>query len=219
MKSRTYKVMRFLLAWLFRIIFLVIPHGRKNEPKLSEGPYLLCSNHMSAIDPIMICDVVSRQQPRFMAKKELFGIPLLGRLITALGAFPVDRSGRDAGVLVKAVKMLDEGYSVGVFPQGTRRPGVHPSETTVRAGIGVICEHSRATVLPVFLKTKNFRVRFLRPTHVYVGKPITYDEYTSGGEHAGDRQYIMDYIFGRICELDPEYKKPEDAGQAPESDR
>ena len=113
-----------------------------------------------------------------MAKKELFGIPLLGRLITALGAFPVDRSGRDAGVLVKAVKMLDEGYSVGVFPQGTRRPGVHPSETTVRAGIGVICEHSRATVLPVFLKTKNFRVRFLRPTHVYVGKPITYDEYT-----------------------------------------
>ena len=72
MKSRTYKVMRFLLAWLFRIIFLVIPHGRKNEPKLSEGPYLLCSNHMSAIDPIMICDVVSRQQPRFMAKKELF---------------------------------------------------------------------------------------------------------------------------------------------------
>ena len=97
MKSRTYKVMRFLLAWLFRIIFLVIPHGRKNEPKLSEGPYLLCSNHMSAIDPIMICDVVSRQQPRFMAKKELFGIPLLGRLITALGAFPETAAGARPG--------------------------------------------------------------------------------------------------------------------------
>ena len=81
------------------MIFLVFTKGRKNEPKLSEGPYIVCANHISAVDPIIICAATRRQQPRYMAKKELFGVPVLAPCIKALGAYPVDRSGADAGVV------------------------------------------------------------------------------------------------------------------------
>ena len=128
-------------------------------------------------------------------------MPVLAPCIKALGAYPVDRSGADAGVVLKTVKMLESGCSVGMFPQGTRRPGVDPSTTPVRSGVGFICSHSHAQVLPVFLKVRGNKPGFLRPVRVIIGKPIPYDEYTGGGEHAKDAAYISKSIFARICEL------------------
>ncbi|MCQ2427403.1 MAG: 1-acyl-sn-glycerol-3-phosphate acyltransferase [Clostridia bacterium] len=205
MKTKTYRVWRFFLWGIIRLIFLVIPHGAKNEPKVEEGPYIVCANHMSAVDPIIICDVLKRQQPRFMAKKELFSVPVLGKIIGWLGAYPVDRSGRDAGVLTKTVKMIGAGYSIGMFPQGTRRPGIHPSKTPIRNGVGLICSQTHVTVLPVFLKTSGFRRRFFHPVRVYVGKPITFDEYSEGGVFEKDYRHISEYVFYRINSLDPDY--------------
>lgn len=207
MRSKAYTVLHFLFAWLMRVIFFVIPHGRKNEPKLSEGTYIVCSNHLSAVDPIIICSAIRRQQPRFMAKKELFSVPVLGWMIKGLGAFPVDRSGKDAGVLLKTVQMLEDGYSVGMFPQGTRRPRVDPATTPVRGGLGLICDRSHAQVLPVYLKTSKNRVRWLHPVHVIIGKPIPYEEYTENGAFAGDYTHISKYVFDVICNLGKEEEK------------
>lgn len=201
MKSGFYAVAHFLLAWFVRLILLIFPRGRKNEPRVSDGPYIVCSNHISALDPVLICAATGHQQPRFMAKKELFEVPVLSWLIKILGAYPVDRSGADAGVVLKTVHMLEEGYSVGMFPQGTRRPGVDPATTPVRSGVGFICSRSHAAVLPVYIKTRGNKVGFLKPVRVIIGKPIAYDEYTEGGEHASDSAYISKYIFRRICDL------------------
>lgn len=207
MRSKAYTVLHFLFAWLMRVIFFVIPHGRKNEPKLSEGTYIVCSNHLSAVDPIIICSAIRRQQPRFMAKKELFSVPVLGWMIKGLGAIPVDRSGKDAGVLLKTVQMLEDGYSVGIFPQGTRRPGVAPSATPVRGGLGLICAKSHAQVLPVYLKTSGNRVRWLHPVHVYIGKPIPFEEYSQNGTCEREYARISQYVFDRLCDLGKEEEK------------
>jgi 1-acyl-sn-glycerol-3-phosphate acyltransferase len=207
MISRTYRIWRFFCAWLVHIIFFVIPHGRENEPDIGSGPYLLCSNHISAVDPVIICDSVKKQQPRYMAKKEIFSWPVIGKIVGWLGAYPVDRAGRDAGVILKTVKMIEDGMSVGLFPQGTRRPGVDPAGTPLRNGTGLICSKTRARVLPVYIRTRGNRRRFLRPVHVYIGKPIPYEEYTSDGEFAGDYRHITEYVFGRICELGREAEK------------
>lgn len=202
MKTKFYAVMHFLLTWLVRVIFLVFPKGNlRNEPRLSEGNYLVCANHISAVDPIMICSALHRQQPRYMAKAELFRVPVLGRLIGWLGAYPVDRSGADAGVLFRTIRLLENGCSVGMFPQGTRRPGVDPASTPVRGGVGLICDRSHVTVLPVYIRTSGCRVRWLRPVRIIVGKPIPYEEYTGGGEYAGDYRHITDYVFARVCAL------------------
>ena len=200
MKSRAYAFWHFMLCWLARLLFFIIPHGVKNEPRIKDGPYIVCSNHTSAVDPIIICACTRRQQPRFMAKAELFKKPVLGKMISGLGAYPVDRSGRDAGVLMRSIKMLEEGYCIGMFPQGTRRPGVDPETTPVRNGIGMICSHSRATVLPVFIKTRKNRVRPFSPVRVYVGRPVSWEEYTDGGRR-DDSASVSRYVFSKICEL------------------
>lgn len=211
MKSRVYAFWHFLLAWFVRIIFFIIPRGRKNEPELTDGPYIVASNHISALDPIIICAVTRRQQPRFMSKAELFRVPVIGGIIRAWGAYPVDRGGRDAGVIKKTVSMIGEGKSIGIFPQGTRRPGTDPMSTPVRAGLGLICVHSKAQVLPVKITSRRMKVRPFRPVRVTVGKPIPYEEYTRGGEST-DPAEITKYLFGVICSLDGEEKKDEDYG-------
>ena len=201
MKSRAYAFWHFVLAWFVRIVFFIIPKGRKNEPRPEDGPYIVASNHISALDPIIICAVTRRQQPRFMAKSELFRIPLIGGIIKAWGAYPVERTGRDAGVVKKTVSMLAEGKCVGIFPQGTRRRGLEPSTTPVRPGLGFICEHSKAQVLPVKIRGPKYRFIPFLPVFVTVGRPIPYEEYTLGGTQTGSAE-ITEYLFEKICARD-----------------
>ncbi|MBP5269876.1 MAG: 1-acyl-sn-glycerol-3-phosphate acyltransferase [Clostridia bacterium] len=201
MKSRAYAFWHFVLAWFVRIVFFIVRRGSRNEPFPEDGPYIIASNHISALDPVIVCAVTRRQQPRWMAKSELFRVPVIGGIIRAWGAYPVERSGKDAGVVMKTVSMLGDGMCVGIFPQGTRRPGTDPSGTPLRPGLGFICAHSRATVLPVRISAPGMRVRPFLPVFVTVGKPITYDEYTKGGTETGSSE-ITRFVFDRICSLD-----------------
>jgi 1-acyl-sn-glycerol-3-phosphate acyltransferase len=203
MKSKFYIVVRFCLLGIVRFLFWVSFKGRDNEPKLSDGTYLVCANHISMLDPLFICAAMRQQQPRFMAKAELFKIPVFSSLLLKLGAFPVERNGADAGVLKKSIRMLGEGYSVGLFPQGTRRKGVDPKTTPVRGGAGLIASRSKAPVLPVYIKTKKNKLTLFGPVKVIVGEPISYEEYTDGGQRDSATE-ISNYIFSKICELDKE---------------
>ena len=73
-------------------------------------------------DVVVLAAALPRQ-PRYMAKKELFKIPLLSQLIRALGAFPVDRGGADVSSIKKSIAMIEGGEVVSVFPQGHRVKG------------------------------------------------------------------------------------------------
>lgn len=76
-----------LLRIIYTILFRLEAVGRENIPK--EGGVLLCSNHISNFDPPTV-GIKLRRQVRFMAKSELFEIPVLGRIIKAVGAFPLN---------------------------------------------------------------------------------------------------------------------------------
>jgi len=207
MKSKLYAFLHFILAWLARLIFCVSCKTRKKEPPLSDGPLLVCANHISVLDPVLICAVLRKHQPRIMAKKELFDVPVLGWLVGQLGAYPIDRKGANADVILKTIKMLEDGYCVGMFPQGTRRAGVEPETTPVKAGAGLIASRSKASVLPIHIKTKNYRIKAFRKVKLIIGDPIPYEEYTGGGEFEGDSKAITQYIFDRICKLGREEAK------------
>ena len=86
MKSGFYKVFHGVFRKPFMWLLRVHVHGAENEPEASEGPYIICGNHTVFSDPIFLCAATNRQQPHFMAKKELFRIPLLNWLIKGLGA-------------------------------------------------------------------------------------------------------------------------------------
>lgn len=204
MKSKLYAFLHFILAWLARLIFCVSCKTYKKEPPLSDGALLVCANHISVLDPVLICAVLRKHQPRIMAKKELFSVPVIGWLVGQLGAYPIDRKGANADVILKTIKMLEDGYCVGMFPQGTRRADVDPATTPIKAGAGLIASKSKAAVLPIHIKTKNYRIKAFRKVTLIVGDPIPYEEYTKGGELEGDSRAITQYIFDRILELGKE---------------
>jgi 1-acyl-sn-glycerol-3-phosphate acyltransferase len=114
-----------------------------------QGPLLLASNHVSVLDPPMIGSMAPRPL-QFMAKAELFRIPLLGPLIRRLNAHPVERDGADAGALRHALLLLREGKALLVFPEGTR--GTEGTLGAGRAGAGLLAAHADAPVVPVYIQ-------------------------------------------------------------------
>ena len=201
MKSKAYINIKKWLAAPVRFLFRIKGHNVENEPDECDGPYVLISNHIANIDPVSICAVIDKQQPHFMAKKELFRVPLLNKLVAALGAYPVDRKKADVGAIKKTIAMLEEGKCIGIFPQGHRRKGIDPRETEVKSGVGMIVTRAKVTVLPCFIKTKKRKFTPFCRIDVYVGKPIRFEELNYDPEAKGENIRISQYLFDKVCEL------------------
>ncbi len=198
-----YSVARKCLGGFFRCLYRVKITGLENEPM--EGPVVVCANHLSDHDVIVLASSLKRQV-RFFAKAELFKVPVLKQLITALGAFPVDRkvAANAAASIKTTLGFLENGEMIGLYPQGTRHPGVDPRTTSVKGGIGMIAYHSKATILPVCIRTKTWKVKFFRRTYVTVGKPITFEELGFTAGRGAEYQRVSEVIFGKITDMIPE---------------
>jgi len=131
---------------VMRLLFRLEPRGREHVPMT--GPLLLAANHVSVLDPPLVGGAAPREL-HFMAKEELFRIPLFGRLIAGLNAHPVKRDGSDSRALKLAIRLLAEGHAMLVFPEGTR--GVEGRLGEGKAGAGMLAVMSGAPVVPVFV--------------------------------------------------------------------
>ena len=200
-KSGLYKVIKAVLTYPLRFLCNMRVRGTENEPTTDQGAYLVIANHRTWADPIYLCCVLKHGHPHFMAKKELFKIPLLNLLIRALGAYPVNRGGADVGAIKHTIEMLKAGVCVGMFPQGHRYNKVDPRETPVKTGAAMIALKAGVPVLPVFIKVKNNKHFFLCRKEVIVGKPISIEEMNYDPEAPGEYQRVADYLFERVCEL------------------
>ena len=189
------KVLRGLIIGMFRVEV----KGEENIPK--EGALLVCPNHISNWDPVVLGMVLERQI-RFMAKSSLFKIPLLSGLIKLLGAFPVHRGSADPTALKTAISHLKNGDAVGMFPQGTRMIGVEPSTTEVKSGVGMVAYRSKADVLPISIKTKNYKMRIFRKVYLTVGEVIPNSELNIENGNQAEYTRASEYIFKKILELD-----------------
>ena len=201
MKTKLYAVIRALLGFPARLLFRVRHVNRKNEPTRAEGPYLVCANHQTVLDVVFLAATLKRQQPNFMAKAELFKVPVLGWLVRKLGAFPVSRGRGDVGAVKHAIDLLENGRSVGMFPQGTRCPDREPQDCPVKFGAGLIAARSGVQVLPVHIKMKNYRWKFLRRVTVIIGEPIPFESFGYREGEAGEYARITKIIFDEICRL------------------
>ncbi|MBQ8508794.1 MAG: 1-acyl-sn-glycerol-3-phosphate acyltransferase [Clostridia bacterium] len=188
------------LSGFIKTIFRIHVYGAENEP--AEGGYLACPNHISYLD-VLVAAVSVKRQIRFMAKKELFKVPLLGGLIKTLGAFPVDRTGNAVSSIKKTISLLKEGEVVGLFPQGHRFRGkeIESSRSAVKGGAAMTAFRAGVPVLPMYIETKGNKVALFRRINIYIGKPITLEEFAfeNGGNEEYDRGAQL--IFDRILAL------------------
>ncbi len=205
--SKFYEKIYKVLAGPVRRLYRAKVYDGDKMP--TEGGCLVCSNHTGLNDVIVLAACMKRQ-PRYMAKRELFKIPLLSSLIKALGAFPVERGRADVGALKTAISMIKSGEAVTVFPQGTRYKGVDPRETKPKNGVGMIAYHTGVPVIPVYIRTKNNHTFPLKRTEIICGDPIMPEEL--GFEKGGFAEYAnaAEYIFGKICDLADTHKGESD---------
>ena len=197
-KQNLYTDLHKWLAPFFRFVMRLEPIGAENIP--NDGGIVFCSNHIGAIDVIAIA-ACTKRQISFVAKKELFSIPLLGKLITALGAIKIDRGGNDIGAIKASISAAKDGGAVAIFPQGHRYPGIDPATTPKRNGAALIAYRSGCDVIPVSLCMKNGKYAPFRKVQVIFGKPIKNSSlgFENGGSN--EYEYATDVIFGEIVNL------------------
>lgn len=164
--------------------------GRENIP---EGGCVVCPNHVQNLDPPFAAVGITNKYPvRLMAKKELFEKKQwFARLISALGAFPVDRAGTDITAIKTALGAVKLGQKLIIFPQGTR----DAKEGETKKGAAMLAVKTRAPIVPMYISENKHRRSHAT---VIIGKPF-YPE-------AGQKDYgiIADDILKRIYALKDE---------------
>lgn len=200
--TRKYKNYYRFFSGLFGFFYRIKVSGQENIPQ--KDGFLVCSNHFSATDPIKVCYAFRGHQVCYMAKKELFRIPVLNYLIRTMGAFPVDRSKADVGAVKHMLKLLENGECGGMFPQGHRYPEQDPRGTQIKPGAGMMAARTGTVVVPVFIAQKNFKHRLFRRTYVTVGKPITAAEFDYKHGVPGEYIRISQQIFDAVCRVGEE---------------
>ncbi|MDQ0232942.1 lysophospholipid acyltransferase family protein [Metabacillus malikii] len=164
-----YTFARSVVAGILKPTYRVKVEGIENFPK--EGGVFLCANHISNFDPPIV-GITAPRQVLFMAKAELFKIPVLKTLLKDFGTFPVNRGGSDREALRTGLKILKEGNVLGFFPEGTRSKNGELGKG--QSGAGFFALRSNAAVVPCAI------VGPYKPFHtlrVIYGNPINMEEY------------------------------------------
>ncbi len=140
-------------------------YGAENVPMT--GPLIVACNHVSYLDPPgMGCFCPRRIS--FMAKKELFQIPVLGPGIAAVGAYPVDRNGSATAAIKRSLEVLRGGGCVGIFPEGTRNL---TGEIEPQTGVALLASLAKAPVVPACILGSD-RAKYLAQIKVAFGPPM-----------------------------------------------
>jgi len=169
-----------------------------------DGPTLLVSNHQSNMDPPLIGCLVPGQS-FFLAKKELFGVPVLGWLITTCNAIPLDRGTVDRAGMKRAVDVVRNGGTLLLFPEGTR--SLDGELGSGKPGAGMIGAMAGAKCVPVFIDGSGAAMprgaSFMRPRKIRIafGEPFRLPERSEG---IGSKEYYQrcaDEMMDRIGQV------------------
>lgn len=179
--DRFYASVRAVLYGLLRIVFRMEITGLENIPRV--GAAILAPNHRSLLD-IPVAGMPTKRKVWFMAKDELFRSKISAAVLGRLGGFPVRRGKPDRAPLVRALQLLNDGEIVGIFPEGTRRPGARFER--LEEGFAYVALKSGAPIIPVAIIgtedvfPRDRKLPRLAKIRVRVG-----EQFTLGGPYPG----------------------------------
>jgi 1-acyl-sn-glycerol-3-phosphate acyltransferase len=188
-----------LVSWPFiRLLFRERIRGADNLPP---GGFVLAPNHVSNLDPWPLgMPLWPRRQLHWMAKVELFK-PVVGRIITWGGAFPVRRGERDEGAIETAVERVRAGDIVVIFPEGTRKEKglVKRHQSRPRTGAARVALRAGAPLVPAAIGGTDRLLR-LGPLKVAYGPPVELSDLEGGDEREAAKE-ATDRLMAAIAKL------------------
>lgn len=205
MNKRFYKFCMNIIRPIVRIFYPYEVNGTENLSGISEG-YILCSNHLSNMDPIFLA--ITHIRPIFfMAKIELFKNKLLGLILRKLGVFPIKRGKADINALEYAMQIPKSKEVLGIFIEGTR------SKTgeflRPRSGATVLANKSKSKVVPVCItgSSADNKIRMFKKTTISYGRPIEFDKISIQDNNRKDLKEATNLIMESIKELRSKYNE------------
>ena len=168
-----YQTVRFIVTSFCRIWCRMTVEGRENVP--SEGLFILAPTHRSILDTPIASGVTHRRM-RFMGADKYWKNKAFGRLLTALGGFPVSRGTADREALKRSIAVLQAGEPLVLFPEGERKSG--PIVQPLFDGATYIAVKAGVPIVPVGIggseRAMPKGAKFIRPSklHLAIGKPI-----------------------------------------------
>ena len=177
MNPRLYDLAAFALRVVFVTVFRARGYGMENVPRRRSADRRLQPPSRTSIRPR---SAFCPRRISFMAKKELFEIPVLGPAIAAVGAYPVDRQGSARAAIKRSLAVLEGGGAVGIFPEGTRNLA---GDVVPQTGVALLASLSGAPVLPACVvggdrasKLGQMKVAFGAPLALAAGRKATRDD-------------------------------------------
>jgi 1-acyl-sn-glycerol-3-phosphate acyltransferase len=172
-RTFTYRLCAGVVAIVAKVLFRPTVVGVENIPLT--GPVLIAPIHRSNVD-FALTLFISKRKAFFMAKDSLFRVPLLGPLITHLGAFPVRRGAADRESMTLSEEVLRQGHALVLFPEGTRQEG--RAVAPLHDGAMFVAARTGATIVPVGIggsdkaMPKGAKLPRFAKIRIVVGSPI-----------------------------------------------
>ena len=203
-----FQAVRHSLLLLSRLLIGLRVEGTSNVP--AEGGVLIVSNHLCNADPLFV-SVACPRPTHFMAKKELFEVPVLRWAMRKFGEFPVDRGAADRWAIKRSFATLEQGIALGMFPEGTRSRSGALKEAL--PGAGLIGLRGGVPIVPVAVigteklpllgsKALGASWRGFRGARVVFGEPFTIPAHLDGKRVTSDQ--ATEIMMRRIATLLPE---------------
>ena len=192
-------VSKLFVLPIYRFIFRGYLTGIDNIPQ--KDSFIMVSNHGSLLDPPLLGHALGRNIS-FMAKAELFKIPLLGFVIKACGAYPVKRGIADKNTIKTACKKLSNDNSIGIFIDGTRQKNGRVNKP--KQGAALLAFKNKKLLLPVAIVNSHRLVRFkfcipfFSKIIIKVGKPVQPPLSSSREDLNSVTMYLQDNINNLI---------------------
>ena len=192
-------VSKLFVLPIYKFVFRGQLIGRENIPQ--KGSYIMVSNHGSLLDPPLLGHAL-RRNISFMAKAELFKIPLLGFIIKACGAYPVKRGIVDKNTIKTACKKLSNDNCIGIFIDGTRQRNGRVNKP--KQGAALLAFKNQKLLLPVAIVNSHrlIRFKFFIPLFskivIKVGEPVQPPQSSSKNDLNSVTIYLQDKINNLI---------------------
>ncbi|MCD7823357.1 MAG: (d)CMP kinase [Oscillospiraceae bacterium] len=186
-----YSIIRGIALVLLKIVMKVRYEGLENIPKT--GSYVIAPNHHTLLDPVAI-GVKINNISAYMAKEDIFDYKIANAL-KVFHAFPVKRGKSDKSAIRTAIKWLDRGYNLTIFPEGTRSKDGKLG--TFKSGVAFVASEANADVLPVGITKRKTRFGRIFLT-VRFGKLIPYYKLKVNSLSSSELRHSRDIILNEV---------------------